>query len=257
MARSSQPPQRATAAEVQVSIGNTEQTFTSSATSPGPATGLVSIPPSTLSAGIKQLLPTPPTNKKQPSAMFAVQQPATPAPVEDAFAAFLAKKADADIKAKKAAIAQKSQQTSNSPGQAPLAIPSSPWGPPPPTRIGGVRHDHFKVNIDEKGTDGFQAFMQKKEDGPVTNGKRYSTAPINLENYQKQNATPTFKFDPHAVFSPKSAQPSPVDIKKDPEQNGTPVFKVDPHAVFSPLNWQVATDQSTSNSKVRDAKTAP
>lgn len=244
-------------AEVQIIIGSPAQTFTSSTTSPGPATGLVSVPPSSLSAEIEHLLPTPSTNMDQPSTMFAAEHSATPAPAEDAFAAFLAKKTDSDIKAKKAAIAQKSLQTSNGPGQATLTIPSSPWGQPPTTRIVGVRHDHFKVNIDEKATEGFQAFVQKKEDGPVTNGKRYSAAPIDLQIDQKQNGTPTFKFDAHAVFSPISAQPSLVAIKKDPEQNCNPVFKLDPHAVFSPLNWQAATDQSTSNSRALDAKIAP
>ena len=225
-----------------------------------PGGGFVSIPSNVSSSSSKQAFPTPPiegsnkenlSNKEFVSNNSAVHSPVTPNHAVDPFAAFLAKKTDADLKAKKAAMAQKSQQSIEGPAEAPVVTATSPWGQPPPTRTGGVRHEHFEVNIDGVGVDGFQAFMQKKKDGSFTNGKRYSAALVSSEKGQKQTGTPISEFELHAKFKPNSIQQTPALMQEGQKQSDAPAFKIYPHAAFSPCEWQPATP------KTPDAQAAP
>ena len=225
-----------------------------------PGGGFVSVSSHVSSSSSKQAFPTPPiegpnkenlSNKESVSNNSAVYSSVTPNHAEDPFAAFLAKKTDADLKAKKAAMAQKSQQSAEGPAEAPMATATSPWGQPAPTRIGAVRHEHFEVNIDGVGVDGFQAFMQKKKDGSSTNGKRYSAAPASSEKGQEQTGTPISKFELRAKFKPNPVRQTPALMQGGQRQNDAPAFKIYRHAAFSPREWQPATP------KTPDAQAAP
>lgn len=243
MARSSQKAQQPTVSEAQINASLLQQTLISSTISPIADSGTDINAPITPVAEKKAILRTASPDdvtKGQPSDKFAVQQPLGLPPAEDAFAAYLTKKTVVDREAKKAAIAQKSQSGSAGLNPTHDAAPPTPWGHAPAGQIGGLRHDHFKVNVDGQGADQFQAYIQKKRQDPATNGKRYTATPLDP-------AAPVFSHQPLKSVQPSnSVQLLVVDTPHDRKQNRSPSSRFDPHSVSSPLECEPETSQNAA-----------
>jgi hypothetical protein len=190
--------------------------------------------------------------ENQQASMFPVQSTMLATPVEDAFAAFIARKAAVDASAKKVAIAQKSLQASADSQAIPPAISPTPWGQAPTGRIGGIRHNHFKVDVEAQGTNTFQEFIQKKNQEPVANGKRYTADSPHLTIQEPSQ-------QPLTSIRPVLSNTLVANTRDDRKQNGTSFTKFDPHAMFNPKNWRSEMNKGSASHSltVSDAKVPP